>query len=152
EKLASRVAHVHLRRMPVEIQECNKRSHHAQQDHEIDAVVFFVKHHYSQCRENDADRNRRGNAVHVVEHVQRIHDPNHPYDTQEIIQSIYIGKIDRRAGYHQDDSTCNLRAEFQEWSRVVSIISKTKKETKHRCQKYPDELFAEENLVVIEED
>ena len=124
EQLAARVAHEGTRaagRPEVERQEAGAGEREGQREHEHEVVLV---HGRGVDREVDArDRGERGGeAVHVVEQVERVRDPDEPEERDRDAEHVVRDELDAQARGDREPGGGELRGELRERAQVTEVV------------------------------
>ena len=124
EQLAARVAHERARaagRPEVEGQEAGAREGEREREDEHEIVLV---HRRRVDREVDArDRGeRRGQAVHVVEQVERVRDADEPEERDRDAEHVVLDELDAQARGDRDPGGGELRGELRQRAQVADVV------------------------------
>ena len=86
------------------------------------------------------DRERRGEAVHVVEQVERVRDADEPEEAIATPSMSFADDLDGRPARDHDDRGRELRGELRERAQVPEIVDEPRDEHDRDAREDPAEL------------
>ena len=144
DHLAARVAHEHGRALPrpqVEGQEADTRAAERQGDDE--AELARVAGDRVDREDGARDRGeRRGQAVHVVEQVEGVRDPDEPHQAERGREQVVGDDLDREPGDEHEAGRCELGRELRDRLQRVEVVGEPGEEEDRAAGDDPAELAA----------
>ena len=141
QELAPRVAHEHLRaaRTEVEGKEAEACEREREREHE-DEVVLVDRRRVDREVEARHRRERRGEAVHVVEEVERVRDADEPEERDDDTEDVVRDELDPQARSDRDRRGSELGDELRDRAQVTHVVDEPGREDDPAACQDPGEL------------
>ena len=124
EHLAPGVAHEHdgpASRSQVEREEPRARESEREREHKDGLVLVLGQSVDREVAAGD-DRERRRQAVHVVEEVERVRDPDEPEEADRPCEDVVADDLHVQAAREDDDRGGDLRRELRDRAQMAEVV------------------------------
>ena len=91
-------------------------------DEDEDGVVLVLRQGVDREVRARDDRERRRQAVHVVEQVERVRDPDEPEETDRPCEDVVSDDLDVEPARQHDHRGDDLRAELRDRAQVPQVV------------------------------
>ena len=105
-----------------------------------DRVVLVLRDRVDREVRTRDDRERRREAVHVVEQVERVRDPDEPEEADRPREDVVADDLDVEPAREHDDGGQDLRGELRERAQVPKVVDEPCDEDDRDAGEDPAEL------------